>query len=65
MKVEVKNIISKLLHYLPDSAGHESPNWKWCWNELDDDGQEAVKQVRKEANKILKRETDCDYRRTK
>jgi len=51
---ELESGLGKLLHYLPDSQGQESPdNWKWCWNELDDSSQEEVKKVREETNKLL------------
>lgn len=49
-------IIKLLLGYLPDSTTQESPdNWKWCWNELDDQSQEEVKMARQKAQKFLEK----------
>jgi hypothetical protein len=45
-------IILKLLKYLPDS-NHNDESWDWCWSELSDDAQEAVKSVRKLADRFL------------
>jgi len=41
-----------LAHVLPDSK-HEKPCWNWCWNELDDDAQEAVKAARRQASAAM------------
>ncbi len=44
----------RLLSALPDSVAHENPDcWEWCWNELDGDAQDEVKEVRNYWNNIL------------
>lgn len=42
-------IIQLLLNHLPDSIHYHDESWDWCWNELGDDAQEAVKIVRRTA----------------
>jgi hypothetical protein len=46
------NIIIELLSYLPDS-NHIDECWSWCWDELNGDAQDAVKDVRDKAKKAL------------
>ena len=37
----------RLLSVLPDSVAHENTdNWEWCWNELDGQSQDEVKEAR-------------------
>lgn len=43
----LNTIILLLLDHLPDSAHDDDESWLWCWNELSDDAQEAVKDVRR------------------
>ena len=38
---------TRLLSVLPDSVAHENPDcWKWCWDELDGESQDEVKEAR-------------------
>lgn len=51
---EAQEVIKKLLHYLPDSEhnnGDES--WRYCWDELSDRAQDAVTNIRAEAQVFL------------
>jgi len=45
-------VIRLLCDHLPDA---EQPGecWDWCWNKLNDDAQEAVKNARGEAEAFL------------
>lgn len=44
-------IIELLLRHLPDSStGRE---WEYCWDELNEDSQKKVKEVREKATKFL------------
>jgi hypothetical protein len=45
-------VIRLLCDYLPDAEQPEEC-WDWCWNELNDDAQEAVKNARGEAEAFL------------
>jgi len=47
-----KDTIRMLLSLLPDSH-HIDNCWNWCWDELNGDAQDAVKNGRNEANKVL------------
>ena len=47
-----KDTIRMLLSLLPDSH-HINNCWNWCWDELNEDAQDAVKNGRNEANKVL------------
>lgn len=43
-------IIQLLLNHLPDSNFYNGDDcWDWCWNELSDEAQEAVKDARQKA----------------
>ena len=51
---ELRNGGRRLLSALPDSVAHENPDcWEWCWNELDGDAQDEVKEARNYWNNIL------------
>ena len=52
MEQKVRAIILQLLEHLPDSY-HKDKSWVWCWDELSGDAQDLVKNIRKEANKLL------------
>jgi len=44
----------RLLSVLPDSVTHENHDcWRWCWDELDGDGQDEVKAARNLWEKAL------------
>jgi len=45
-------IIGILCEHLPD-AGRPEDCWDWCWEELDDKAQDAVKQAREKAVAFL------------
>ena len=51
---EQAEAIRELLNHLPDGDGTDSLTWGWCWNELDCDGQDAVKAVRAKAAALLR-----------
>ena len=44
--MDVIEIVKTLLDVLPDSRHDDANCWIWCWNELDGDAQEQVKQAR-------------------
>jgi len=42
-------VIKLLLNHLPDTEFYKEPCWQYCWDELDDDAQEEVKNARRKA----------------
>lgn len=49
-----EQIIKKLMAHLPDNGQHaEDESWRWCWEELSSEAQDAVKTVRAEATQYL------------
>ena len=51
---KVPDLIRELITHLPDNTVHDTPDWNWCWDELSDDSQDMVKDVRKKAIDYLK-----------
>lgn len=47
-----REIIQELLDCLPDHTSN-GQDWDWCWDELFEESQEKVKQVRKHATDLL------------
>ena len=41
-----------LLEHLPDSQCH-GKDWTWCWNDLNDESQDVVKEARAKGAKAL------------
>ena len=50
---EIHDVIIQLLHHLLDSYHDADRSWGQCWEELDWDAQDEVKEVRKAANELL------------
>jgi hypothetical protein len=50
--MDATKVIRQLLKALPDSY-HINACWNWCWNELDDESQEFVKQARQAGEDYL------------
>ena len=46
-------IIKLLINHLPDSYHEEDECWRWAWDELDSDAQDAVKAVCKAASEFI------------
>jgi len=47
---------NELLNLLPDSATDD--DWDWCWNELFDNSQQAVKLGRQKAEALKEKESN-------
>ncbi len=61
MSPKVEELLVALLSVLPDSG--RSYSWDWCWNELREDEQDAVKQVRTEVVDYLQEYWESEYLR--
>ncbi len=49
---KLEQVINQLLSCLPDSD-HNDPCWEWCWDELNDEAQQQVKEARRMALNYL------------
>jgi hypothetical protein len=47
----LREALRDALNHLPDTVKDEC--WGWCWNELDGDSQDAVKDCRQRINAAL------------
>jgi len=54
----IRDLLSLALTAFPDSYHEESESWCWCWNELSDDAQEYVQDIRCLINLFLKWKKD-------
>ena len=50
---KIRAVIIQLLRHLPDSSHDDDESWDWCWNELSNDAQEAVRSVRRKAVELI------------
>ena len=48
-----RDIIKALLSIIPDNMEQGTSDWAWCWNELSQESQDRVKEIRKRANMLI------------
>ncbi len=56
--ITAKDLLELSLTAFPDSYHEQDKSWNWCWDELGDDAQDYVQEIRALINLFLKWKKD-------